>query len=52
MNIPDQLQQIGILFTQKGLIAILKQVAVAFMPSVKLLSIAGQNPAHDRGYGK
>ena len=41
MNIPNQLRQIGIPFTQKGLISILKQVTVAFMAPVKLLNIAG-----------
>jgi len=52
MNVTDQLQQVSILFTQKGLKSILKQVAVAFMTPVKLLSITGQESAHYHANGK
>ena len=52
MNISDKFQQVGVLLTQKGLKSILKQVTVAPVPPVKLLSITGQESAHYSANGK
>ena len=48
MYITDQFQQVRLLFAQKGLISILKQVPMALVASIELLRVAGQEPAHDR----
>jgi len=50
MNVSDQLQQVRILLAQNRLIAVLKKVALAVVTPVKLLGIAGQQPAHDGDY--
>ncbi len=49
--VADKLQEIGILFAEYGLIAVLKEMACPSVPSIEVLGIAGQQAAHDRGKG-
>ena len=51
MYIADELKKVGLLFAQERLVTILKQVSVASVAPVKLLGIAGQEPAHDCANG-
>ena len=51
MNVPDQLQEIGLVLTDDGLIAILKEMAVPFVAPVKGNGIAGHQAPHQPAQG-
>ncbi len=48
VNIPDQFQQIGLLVTDNGFVAVLKQVAAATMTEIESGGMSGQlqNPEY------
>lgn len=49
MDVTDQFQQVSILFTQDGFVAVLEKMAVAMVAEVKGDSIPRNEAAHDRG---
>jgi hypothetical protein len=46
MDVPCQLQQIRVLFTDYGLVPILKPMAIPLMPAVEIHPISGQQLPH------
>jgi hypothetical protein len=46
MGIANQFEEIGFLFTEKGLIAVLAQTAATFMAPVALPGISGKQSSH------
>ena len=49
MDIPDQFLEIDILLADDGFIAVLKKLAVAFVPLIEADGIAGQQSSHKGG---
>ena len=47
MDVTHQLQQIGLLLAQDGLVAIMKNLAYSPMPPVESSGISAQQPLHD-----
>ena len=47
MNIPDQLQKIGVFLAQDGFIAILKKVSGPSVSSVEITGVSGQQSTHN-----
>lgn len=48
MDVSNQLQQIGVLLADHGLVPILEQMARPFVPEVEVDGIPGEQPAHER----
>ena len=46
MDIPDQFFQIGLLLAYNGPVAILKKLAIPFVPAVEVHRIAGKQSSH------
>jgi hypothetical protein len=51
VNVPDQFQKIGLVLTDHGLVAILKEMTVSFVAPVKGNSIAGHEAPHQPAQG-
>jgi hypothetical protein len=49
MEIPDQLQQVGIGLAKHRFVAVLEEMAMAIVPAIEVTCIAGQQSFHDRG---
>ena len=49
MNVAYQLQKIGFLFADDGLVAILEQVAGSVMPKIEIDCIPGKEATHEAG---
>jgi hypothetical protein len=47
VDVPHQLQKVGLFFDQNGLVAILKKVALPPMAAIEIAGISGQEPSHD-----
>jgi len=51
MDVANQFQKVWIFLAQYGLIPVLKQAPMAFIPVVETDCVAGQKPSHNRGDG-
>lgn len=49
MNISNQFEKVGILFTNNRFVSILKQMSRTFVPEVEVDGIAGEKSAHQGG---
>jgi hypothetical protein len=49
MDVPYEFEEVGSLFAEERLVAVLEQVTVSSVATVIRYRIAGQEPPHERG---
>lgn len=47
VDVPHQLQAVGVLLNQNGFVAVLKEMAMPPVPSIEIAGIPSQKPSHD-----